>query len=198
MARGTAGVTKKRKPVNGMTKQVVIAQKKKDGETDKSSKGDTGCNWENIFDVKKDDKAYNNVVRLFYANLHDFDKVGHTLKSVVKGKEIKVFPNFISKMLKVPKPVITENSIVFPYKSKEEVLSMETVIETICGVDIEWADENNKIYQKNLRLLYRMLNIIVACNIDPKGHTTEFGYDRAQLLYAIGKGGCIDLPHYIF
>ncbi|CAK9142710.1 unnamed protein product [Ilex paraguariensis] len=77
-----------------------------------------GRNWENIFDVKKNDKAYNNVVRLFYANLHDFDKVGHTLKFVVRGKEIEVFPDFISKILKVPRPVITENTIVFPCKSK--------------------------------------------------------------------------------
>ncbi|CAK9143532.1 unnamed protein product [Ilex paraguariensis] len=157
-----------------------------------------GRNWENIFDVKKDDKAYSNVVRLFYTNLHDFAKVGYTLKSVIRGKEIEVSPDFISKMLKVPRPVITENTIVFPYKSKEEVPSMETVIETICDVAIEWVDENSKIYQKDLRLPYRMLNIIVVCNIDPKGYTTELGYDRAQFLCAIGKGACIDLPHCIF
>ncbi|CAK9182032.1 unnamed protein product, partial [Ilex paraguariensis] len=114
-----------------------------------------GRNWENIFDVKKDDKAYSNVVRLFYTNLHDFAKVGYTLKSVIRGKEIEVSPDFISKMLKVPRPVITENTIVFPYKSKEEVPSMETVIETICDVAIEWVDENSKIYQKDLRLPYR-------------------------------------------
>ncbi|CAK9165337.1 unnamed protein product [Ilex paraguariensis] len=157
-----------------------------------------GRNWENIFDVKKDAKVYKDVVRLFFANLHDFDKVGQTLKSVVRGKEIEVFLDFISIMLKVPRLVICENTIVFPYKSKEKVPSMETVIETICDVAIEWVDENSKIYQKDLHLAYRMLNIIVACNINPKGHIAELGYDRAQLLYAIGKGACIDLPHYIF
>ncbi|CAK9137831.1 unnamed protein product [Ilex paraguariensis] len=52
--------------------------------------------------------------------------VKQTLKSIVKGNKVEVFLDFISKMLKVPRPVITKNTIVLPYKSKEEVSSMET------------------------------------------------------------------------
>ncbi|CAK9174945.1 unnamed protein product [Ilex paraguariensis] len=183
MVGGTDGAKMKRKAVNGMNKKVVTAQKKKDGETGKCSKGYTGflkedakklfetcfchrpllvergialaelgnmeCpmffrgrNWDNIFDVKKDDKANYNVVILFYANLHDFNKVGHTLKSLVRGKEIEFSPYFISKILKVSRAAITKNTTIFPYKSKEEVPSMEMVIETICDVAINWVDEN--------------------------------------------------------
>ncbi|CAK9183596.1 unnamed protein product [Ilex paraguariensis] len=164
MAGGTAGATKKRKAVNGTTKQVVNAQKKKGGETGKTSKGETsflneeaktlfetcfchrpllvergvalgelvntkcpkffeGRNWENIFDVKKDDKTYNNAVRLFYANLHNFDKVGHTLKSVVWGACIDL-PHYIFQLImnayelqdsrrSLPFPILITNIVKF-------------------------------------------------------------------------------------
>ncbi|CAK9141099.1 unnamed protein product [Ilex paraguariensis] len=124
MAGETAGARKKRKAVNGMNKKVVTTQKKKDGEISKSSKGYTGF-------LNKDAKNY----------LKPVFVVAH-----FRIKEIEVSPDFISKMLKVLRLVIIEDIIVFPYKSKEEVPSMETVIETICDAAINCVDENSKIY----------------------------------------------------
>ncbi|CAK9156397.1 unnamed protein product [Ilex paraguariensis] len=185
MAGGIARATKKRKAMNGMNKKVITTQKKKDGETCKSSKGHTGFLNE---DAKK----------LFETCFCHPPLLVQRVVALGEGKEIEVSPDFISKMLKVLRLLITENTTVFPYKSKDEVPSMEMVIETICDVAIDWVDANIKIYQKDLCLPYRMLNIIFACKINLKRHTTELGYNRAQLLYAIGKGACIDLLHYIF
>ncbi|CAK9141493.1 unnamed protein product [Ilex paraguariensis] len=106
-------------------------------------------------------------------------------------------PDLIAKILEVPRPLMPENTVVYPYKKEEQVLKlgrllMKFVIPTV------WVDKNTNIGQKNLGLSYRILNRIVSCNINPKGHKADFGFDRAQLLYAIGIGVCIVLPLYIF
>ncbi|CAK9162205.1 unnamed protein product [Ilex paraguariensis] len=118
--------------------------------------------------------------------------------SQVRDKVIDMSPDLIAKILEVPRPLISENTIVYPYKKKEQVPEIGKVIDEICDIPIVWVDKNTKIGQKNLGLSYRMLNRIILCNINPRGHIVDFGSDRAQLLYAIGTGVCIDLSFYIF
>ncbi|CAK9144105.1 unnamed protein product [Ilex paraguariensis] len=97
------------------------------------------------------------------------------------------------------RPDIPENSIVFPYSSKEQAPEMATVIQRICIGSVPWENEKSKIAHTDLTPTYRMINRIVACNIHPRGHTVEIAYDTAQLLYAIAEHEVIiDLPLYIF
>ncbi|CAK9144686.1 unnamed protein product [Ilex paraguariensis] len=46
--------------------------------------------WNSSVHIKKMDKTYNTLVKIFYSNLHDIDKVNHKFKSLVRkslGKE---------------------------------------------------------------------------------------------------------------
>ena len=45
---------------------------------------------------------------------------------------------------------------------------------------------------------FRMLNLIVGYNIDPKKHKTDFGIDRTRFLLHIARGDPIDLALYLF
>ncbi|CAK9139723.1 unnamed protein product [Ilex paraguariensis] len=75
-----------------------------------------------------DEKTYTNLLKLFYANIHDYKENDLTFKSWVRKKSITVFPNLIAKVFKIPRLVIHENSIVFPYATKEQFFAMATVI----------------------------------------------------------------------
>ncbi|CAK9169054.1 unnamed protein product, partial [Ilex paraguariensis] len=120
-------------------------------------------------------------------------------KTLVRKKSITVSPDLISNILKIDRPKIPENSIVFPYSSKEQALEMTTVIQRICIGSVPWENEKSKIAHIDLTPMYRMINRIVACNLHPRWHTAEIGYDTAQLLYAIvEREVIIDLPLYIF
>ena len=127
-----------------------------------------------------------------------FIKIITPFKSQVRGKVVDVNPNLIAKILEVPSPLIPQNIVAYPYKKEEQAPEIGKVIDEICDIPIVWMDRDTKIGQKNLCLSYRLLNHIVSCNIDRRAHTTDFGSDRAQLLYAIGTGVCIDLTLYIF
>ncbi|CAK9177854.1 unnamed protein product [Ilex paraguariensis] len=155
--------------------------------------------WDPLFDVHMEDKIYVDLIKVFYANIHEYKENELTFKSLVRKKSITISPDFISNILKIDRPDIHENFIVFPYSSKEQYLEMATVILGICIGSVPRENEKSKIAHIDLTPTFRMLNCIVACDIHPRGHTAEIVYDITQLLYVIGERGVyIDLPLYIF
>ncbi|CAK9138409.1 unnamed protein product [Ilex paraguariensis] len=155
--------------------------------------------WEPLCDVNVDDKTYVELVKFFYANVHEYNENELTFKTLVMKKSITISPDLISNILKIDRPDILENFIVFLYSSKEQAPEMATVIQRICIGSVSWENEKSKIAHIDLTPTYRMINRIVACNIHLRGHIVEIGYDTAQLLYTIAEREVIiDLPHYIF
>ncbi|CAK9139627.1 unnamed protein product [Ilex paraguariensis] len=143
--------------------------------------------WNSIVEINKNDKTYDGLVRLFYANMHDVEKEDLKFKSYMRNVHFEVNPNLISRILKAPSPFIVENTVTYPYKN----------------VAIELYGRPFKLnidtfYQRYLTNNYRILNRIVGCNINPRGHSANFGVDKAHLLYGIGKGIIINLPCLLF
>ncbi|CAK9173886.1 unnamed protein product [Ilex paraguariensis] len=151
--------------------------------------------WESVFDVNVDDKTYVELVKFFYANIHQYNENELTFKTLVRKKSITVSSDLISNILKIDRPDILENFIVFPYSSKEQAPEMAMVIRCICIGSVPWENEKSKIAHIDLTPTYRMINGIVVCNIHLRGHTAENGYDTTQLLYDIDEREVIiDLP----
>ncbi|CAK9156557.1 unnamed protein product, partial [Ilex paraguariensis] len=71
--------------------------------------------WELLFDVNMEDKTYVELVKYFYVNVHDYKENELTFKTMVKKLSISVLPDLISNILKIDRPDIPENSIIFPY-----------------------------------------------------------------------------------
>ena len=152
--------------------------------------------WNSIVAINKKDKAYDGLVRIFYANIHNIEKKQDLkFKSYVRGVLFTVTPDVISKILKVRSPFI-ENTVTYPYKKLSNKPTNQVVATELYGRP--FTAEIKKFYQKYLTNNYRVLNRIVGCNINPKGHNSNFGVHRAHLLYAIGTGISIDLPRLIF
>ncbi|CAK9141221.1 unnamed protein product [Ilex paraguariensis] len=152
--------------------------------------------WNSIFQIDKNDKAYDELVRISYANMHDVEKEDLKFKSYMRDVRFQVNPNLISKILNVPSPFVVENTLTYPFKNLSDQPALADV-----ATELYRRPFNLKIETFNQRYLtntYRILNRIVGCNINSRGHNANFGLDRAHLLYAIGKGITIDLPRLIF
>lgn len=52
--------------------------------------------------------------------------------------------------------------------------------------------------QMELNPSYRILNIFISHNVEPKGHTSELYHEVGNLLYAIGTSLPINLPLAIY
>ncbi|CAK9171400.1 unnamed protein product [Ilex paraguariensis] len=53
----------------------------------------SSTNIANSVDIKKTDKAYNTLVKIFYSNMHDIDRDDHKFKSLVRNVSFEVTPN---------------------------------------------------------------------------------------------------------
>ncbi|CAK9137633.1 unnamed protein product [Ilex paraguariensis] len=152
--------------------------------------------WNSIVEIDKNDKAYDGLVKIFYANMLDVEKEDLKFKSYMRNVHFEVNRNLISRILKVPSPFIVENIVTYPYKNPNDQPTIEDVATELYGRPFKLNIDT--FYQRYLTNNYRILNRIVGCNINSRGHSANFGVDRAHLLYAIGKGIIIDLPCLIF
>ncbi|CAK9177819.1 unnamed protein product [Ilex paraguariensis] len=152
--------------------------------------------WNSAVDIKKMDKTYNTLVKIFYSNMHDIDSDDYKLKSLVRNISFEVTPELVSKICGVCRPFISNNTLTYPFKNFKDISKLKDVNAEIEGIPNKFSEsvDDPKFFQQDLTPKYRMLNLIVGYNIIPKGHTAKFGLHRAHLLYVIGKGICIDLP----
>lgn len=65
----------------------------------------------------------------------------------------------------------------------------------LCGEPIVWVPPVLKI--SGLSIDYRLLNIFVCHNMEPRGHSFDLFYPQACLLYALATGTSVDVPQTI-
>ncbi|CAK9166032.1 unnamed protein product [Ilex paraguariensis] len=152
--------------------------------------------WNSIVQIDKNDKAYDEFVRIFYANMHDVENEDLKFKSYMRNVRFQVNLDLISKILNVVSPFVVENTLTYPFKNLSDQPALADVATELYDRPFNLKIET--FYQRYLTNTYRILNRIVGCNINQRGHSANFGLDRAHLLYAIRKGITIDLPHLIF
>ncbi|CAK9157158.1 unnamed protein product [Ilex paraguariensis] len=93
--------------------------------------------WNSIVQIDKNDKAYDGLVRIFYANMHDVEKEDLKFKSYMRNVHFEVNPNLISRILKVPSPFIVENTVTYPYKNLNDQHTIEDVATELYAFDVE-------------------------------------------------------------
>ncbi|CAK9147422.1 unnamed protein product [Ilex paraguariensis] len=152
--------------------------------------------WNSAIDIKKTDKTYNTLVKIFYSNMHDIDRDDYKFKSLVRNVSFEVTPELVSNILGVRQLFISNNTLTYPFKNFKDIPKLKDVHAEVEGIPNKFSEsvDNPEFFQQDLTPKYSMLNLIVGYNIIPKGHTAKFGLHQAHLLYVIGKGICIDLP----
>lgn len=107
------------------------------------------------------------------------------------GVSLKVSPDYISHLLKVP--CVTQDPIAFPIHK----LSMEQKgawVERLCG----WfSDYSEKLSHKDYRLIVQVLHRIFSYNILTTTNRSSLTDDTTYLIDAIQDSQRIDLPFII-
>ncbi|CAK9172502.1 unnamed protein product [Ilex paraguariensis] len=95
---------------------------------------EVGCNvifslhqWNSAIDIKKTDKAYNTLVKIFYSNMHDIDRDDHKFKSLVRNTSFEITPELVSKILGVRRPFIPNNTLTYPFKNFKDIPKLKDV-----------------------------------------------------------------------
>ncbi|GFY89381.1 hypothetical protein Acr_06g0013210 [Actinidia rufa] len=133
-------------------------------------------------------------VREFYSNMRDVDNNAMCFKTWVRGQEHVITVETIVALLQIKRP----NKVDYPFdlRTLPAPVDYDVIASEICGFPRQWVD--GLIYQNELTLEYRLLNIIVCANIEPRGHSSDISRERGFVLFAIGRGMSIDLPAMVF
>ncbi|CAK9138498.1 unnamed protein product [Ilex paraguariensis] len=83
--------------------------------------------WNSIVEIDMNDRAYDGLVRIFYANMHDVEKEELKFKSYMRNVHFEVNLDLISKILNVPSPFIVENIVTYPFKNLGDQPTLEDV-----------------------------------------------------------------------
>ena len=84
------------------------------------------------------------------------------------------------------------------YTDEIDTLVDHEVRDLIVGPDAPVYDGSKSIRQADLSSFFKIMNLIIANNIDPRQHKTEVGMDRARFMIRVARGIPIDLVGYIF
>ena len=141
--------------------------------------------WENCFANRS---ACNfNLVREFYASLRDLGL--DRFQAYVRGTEVYVTPTTVADLLGAPEDVNAH----CPWPSSDWTPSLDD-IRSIITVD-GTPPHPRLIYQKDLRPLYRKLNIYARSTFMRNDHHADFGHLHASYLMALGDPSyTFDLP----
>ena len=141
--------------------------------------------WHSLYEF--DTTAYGTLVKEFYNNIHDIEN--ESFKSFVRGITIEINPNFISQFLQIDRSL----DAVYPEPEPDPDDMEDPVDDTDWSAVVtaltggrrhEWT--RRVLKQKYLTPSYRMLNILVCSNLEPKGRTSEVIMETGYLLYVIG------------
>lgn len=84
------------------------------------------------------------------------------------------------------------------YTDEVDTLADHEVRDLVVGPDAPPYDGTKSIKQADLSSFFKILNLIIANNIDPRQHKTEVGIDRTKFMIRVARGIPIDLVGYIF
>ncbi|KAG6682447.1 hypothetical protein I3842_13G142000 [Carya illinoinensis] len=126
------------------------------------------------------------LVREFYSNIHDVS-VDDSFEVSLRNVVFRVTPGMIATLLNVPRVSYPE----FPY-SRTSPPSPRVIASCLYGRPSSW-EETTPISTTRFTPDHLILSRIVLTNLDPTGHNSDVGLDRAFLLYALINGVSIDL-----
>ncbi|CAK9138716.1 unnamed protein product [Ilex paraguariensis] len=89
--------------------------------------------WNSIVQIDKNDKSYDELVRIFYANMHDVEKEDLKFKSYMRNVRFQANPDLISKILNVPSPFVVENTLTYPFKNLSDQPALANVATKFYG-----------------------------------------------------------------
>lgn len=149
--------------------------------------------WDSL--IAKPIRPYIEIVREFYANIHEIKRDPPSFETHLRDIKIKVTSELISKVAKVP--IVPKPDYPFP---DPELPSKDTMMKVFASEDgLPWHD-----YEKNVALAHmtpgmKLLARIVLQNLWPSNHQTEMDLDKAKFMFAMIDGVPIDFcSHAIF
>ncbi|KAG7993269.1 hypothetical protein I3843_02G170200 [Carya illinoinensis] len=122
----------------------------------------------------------------FYSNIHDVS-VDDSFEVSLRNVVFRVTPGMIATLLNAPRVSYPE----FPY-SRTSPPSPQVIATCLCGRPSSW-EGITLISTARFTPDHLILSRIVLTNLDPTGHNSDVGLDRARLLYALINGVSIDL-----
>lgn len=137
----------------------------------------------------------NELVREFYVNIHATDKETGFLKSYVRGKFLDFSIETICSLLHIP--VIDANMVGFPYPEPSSGPSLNSVAQLVLTHARDWTS-GSLLKQKDLKDIFRVLNLIICDLFQCTTHVSEIDETRARLMHAIASNLPIDLGRLMF
>ncbi|XP_042963774.1 uncharacterized protein LOC122297700 [Carya illinoinensis] len=168
--------------------------------------------------------AYPEMVGEFYRAMGQIEVDAECFTFVVRGVRITFSPRVIADFLGIqrvigaypastmaatpvastaqslPTPNVGTNSLDDSEDEDpvDDGLTNDEVRQLLLDPSTPLYDSSKVIRQADCTAFFRMLNLIVSTNIDPRKHKTDFGIERARLMLRIARGKPIDLPLYFF
>ena len=133
------------------------------------------------------------LVAEFMANISSDPVCGdrHILRSWVRGRDIVITPDSFTEQFGLPRVAHPE----FTYDGEHPPSHKEMCAEILAPGE-SWTASQIRVRQIAPR--YHPLFLWTCYSIFPLGRTVECSRMRGQLLWAIGTGRSIDLPHFMY
>ncbi|XP_041014764.1 cell wall protein DAN4-like isoform X2 [Juglans microcarpa x Juglans regia] len=152
--------------------------------------------------------AYPNMINEFYLAMGQMEANEESFTFTIREVSITISADIISNFLGIPREIGA-----YPAQQSAAGTDVRDAIEDEALADDGPTDDeicqlmhddsappydgSKVIRQVDCIAFFRMLNLIVSYNIDPRKHKTDFGIERARFMLRIARGEPIDLPLYI-
>ena len=134
------------------------------------------------------------LLKEFYSNRDHIRSSAFEFVTWVRGKTIVITPETWSTFLQIGRPPHP----VYPLELMGDNipdLDLDAIGTFLTGGPYVWPGGN--LPHSLLLLNFRLLNLIVCANIEPRGHHTDISQERGYLLYAIANNQQVDLPAFM-
>ena len=130
------------------------------------------------------------LVREFYTNLKENQRVETLLETTVMGKQIKITPDLIAHSLQYVRPTASDR----PYPVRA-ITAFDAYLfpEAMCTRPVAMSGFVRKEFMpRNLKPEFTLMNKIIHDRIGPKGNETYPSREEIQFLYEVMNGKLVD------
>ena len=130
------------------------------------------------------------LVREFYTNLRENQRVNTLLETTVMGKQIKITPDLIAHSLQYVRPAASDRP--YPLRAITD-FDAHLFAETMCTHPVDMSGFVRKEFVPGkLKPEYALMNKIIHDRIGPKGNEKYPSKEEIQFLYEVMTGKLID------